>query len=196
MKEPATIYISGPMTGIQNHNYEAFHEAEGKLSRAYVHTEILNPASFFMGDQNLPRETYLKKDIEAVLKADAIAMLPGWENSKGACLEKAVAEAIGHQVIYLSEEKPESILLEAERLTNGDRNEDYGHPLDDFTKTAVMWGVIIGADVTAEHIALCMVALKISRELNKPKRDNLVDGAGYFNCLHKLHEERERRAKL
>jgi hypothetical protein len=40
-----------------------------------------------------------------------------------------------------------------------------------------------------------MVAVKISRELNAPKRDNLVDGSGYFNCLQMLRDERARRAK-
>lgn len=89
----------------------------------------------------------------------------------------------------------ETILQEAQRLTTGDRQEAYGHPLDDFSKTAAMWSVIIGAPVSAEQVALCMVAVKISRELNAPKRDNLVDGAGYFNCLQMLREERARRAK-
>lgn len=28
-----------------------------------------------------------------------------------------------------------------------------------------------------------MVCLKLSRQMNKPKRDNLVDAAGYVNCL-------------
>ncbi len=91
--------------------------------------------------------------------------------------------------------EPHTILQEALDLTTGDRQESYGHPLDDFTKTANMWAVIIGAPVSAEQVALCMVALKISRELHAPKRDNLVDGAGYFNCLDMLREERARRAK-
>lgn len=90
--------------------------------------------------------------------------------------------------------KMETILQEAQRLTTGDRQESYGHPLDDFTKTAGLWSVILGVPVTAEKVALCMVAVKISRELNAPKRDNLVDGAGYFNCLQMVREERVRRA--
>lgn len=38
-----------------------------------------------------------------------------------------------------------------------------------------------------------MVAVKISRQCHMPKRDNLVDGAGYFNCLDMIGQERERR---
>lgn len=33
--------------------------------------------------------------------AEAIALLPGWENSKGATAEKALGEALGLQIIYL-----------------------------------------------------------------------------------------------
>ncbi len=88
----------------------------------------------------------------------------------------------------------ESILEEAQRLTTGDRQSDYGHPIDDFTRTGRMWGAILGIpDVTPEAVAMCMVAVKLSREVNKPKRDNRVDACGYTNCLQMVVDERERR---
>jgi hypothetical protein len=34
-----------------------------------------------------------------------------------------------------------------------------------------------------------MVCLKLSRQMNKRKRDNLVDAAGYVNCAHMVIEE-------
>lgn len=34
--------------------------------------------------------------------ADTIAMLPGWENSKGAFAEWALSKALGHEIIYLT----------------------------------------------------------------------------------------------
>lgn len=89
-----------------------------------------------------------------------------------------------------------SILTEAESLVHGDRNRDYGHPLDDFTKTAKMWEVIIGAPITAEQVGLCMIALKISRQLNRPKRDNMVDTAGYAETVQMVVDERHKREVL
>lgn len=87
----------------------------------------------------------------------------------------------------------ESILQEAERLVNGDRQTDYGHPIEDFRRTAQMWSAILGADVEPQQVGLCMMAVKISRQCNRPKRDNLVDAAGYAETvdmvIQKLAEE-------
>lgn len=72
-----------------------------------------------------------------------------------------------------------NILEEADRLTSEDRNSDYGDPGIENQKVAVGWGVIFLDGVTAEKIPLAMIWLKMVRELNKHKRDNLVDIAGY-----------------
>ena len=82
--------------------------------------------------------------------------------------------------------KDESILDEACRLVNGARKNDYGHPYDDFKRVAAMWSAILGCTVHIDKVALCMIALKISRECNSHKRDNLVDIAGYTACAEKV----------
>lgn len=84
----------------------------------------------------------------------------------------------------------ETITQEAERLIHGNRNADYGHPLEDFTRTGKLWAAILGIEtVTPQQVALCMVALKISRQINRPKRDNLVDGCGYFGTIEMMEEK-------
>jgi hypothetical protein len=85
------------------------------------------------------------------------------------------------------------ILAEARQLTQGDRNTDYGHPLDDYEKTARLWSVVLGVEVTPAQAALCMCCVKISREINRHKRDNLVDLAGYAWVVDEIHEEAARR---
>ena len=87
----------------------------------------------------------------------------------------------------------ESILEEAQRLTSVDRQDAYGNPLDDFSKTAEMWSTILGTKVTAEQVGLCMIALKVSRLCHAIKRDSLVDVAGYANTISMLIDERQRR---
>lgn len=89
-----------------------------------------------------------------------------------------------------------SILEEAQQLVHGDRGEDYGHPLDDFARTAQIWSAILGIKITPEQVGLCMVGVKLSRQCHRPKRDNLVDGAGYFETVAMVIDEQARRAEL
>lgn len=77
------------------------------------------------------------------------------------------------------EQAKENILEEANRLVNGDRGKAYGHPIDDFSRTAKIWSAILGIEVPVEKVALCMAGVKISRQCNAPKRDNWTDMAGY-----------------
>lgn len=92
-----------------------------------------------------------------------------------------------------AEETPETILQEAQRLVHGARQANYGHPFDDYTKVSRLWSVILDCDVSPQQAALCMVAIKISREMHMHKRDNLVDGAGYFAVLELIQQEADRR---
>lgn len=87
----------------------------------------------------------------------------------------------------------ESILDEAKRIVHGDRGENYGHPFEDFSRTAKIWSAILDVYVSPEQVALCMIGLKISREVNRPKRDNIVDGAGYFETLDMVKTEKAKR---
>lgn len=90
----------------------------------------------------------------------------------------------------------ESILTEAQRLVHGDRGADYGHPLDDFTKTATAFNALRGTNLTAEDVALFMVCVKLSRQANRHKRDNIVDAAGYLETLMMVRDEAYRRETL
>jgi uncharacterized protein DUF6378 len=88
-----------------------------------------------------------------------------------------------------------NILEEANRIVEGDRDHDYGHPFDNLSRVALMWTAILGIPVDPEDVGLCMMAMKISRQVNRPKRDNLVDAAGYAATVQMVIEERARRAK-
>lgn len=94
-------------------------------------------------------------------------------------------------------DKNETILAEADRLVHGDRGSAYGHPLDDMTRTAEMVSGLLrhklSVPLVAEDIAKIMIAVKLSRETNSPKRDNRVDLAGYAEALDMIVEERAKR---
>lgn len=87
-------YIAGPMTGYEDHNSPAFHEAEDHLEEFYS-AACFNPAKNFGGDTGLSWETYLRSDIQAIAKSRNIYLLQGWRQSRGACFEYLVAKTLG-----------------------------------------------------------------------------------------------------
>ena len=312
-------YVAGPMTGHVNFNYDGFHEATALLrSRKY---EVINPAEAFDGNQELPKATYLRKDIESILLVDFMVVLPNWDSSQGACLEASVATGIGIPVFRYEDIRDEThalplslrlstakfdtglapliesapppptptptptaeravsytavsglgtaivfdneasayakaregaeregvawvvqaadnhapntilrsetvlfptsgagdpcadaeaiggqrppapaptpddpifILKEAERLVLGDRQAAYGHPFDDLSRTGSIWGAILEiGPITPEKVALCMVGLKLSREVNRPQFDNRLDAVGYLLCYERIVARRK-----
>lgn len=91
----------------------------------------------------------------------------------------------------ITEKKEKSILQQAEEIINGSRAEDYGNVTDNFTKIAVGWKEIFAdGNFTPRRVALAMAWLKICRDVNTPKHDNIVDLAGYAGCIGKMDNER------
>ncbi len=106
------VYLAGPMRGYDNLNYPAFDRAARKL-RKKGH-KIFSPAENdrklygkrVATDKKLQQSISLRKmfalDMDWICnRADAIAMLPGWEFSRGATAEHALALALGLEIIYL-----------------------------------------------------------------------------------------------
>jgi nucleoside 2-deoxyribosyltransferase len=102
---PTTIYVAGPMTGIPEFNYPAFNSAAERL-RGLGH-RVLNPADSedYNPTPGTPQawDWYMRHALRMVLQADALALLPGWETSRGATLEVDVATALGIPVKRLAE---------------------------------------------------------------------------------------------
>ena len=114
------IYLAGPMTGLPHFNFPAFHAAAERL-RAGGH-EVFDPAARdierhgrdISADNPAGCQALAEKnhgfDIRAAMadnmewicrEAEAIALLPGWQNSRGALAEKSLAEALKIKVIFL-----------------------------------------------------------------------------------------------
>jgi hypothetical protein len=85
-------------------------------------------------------------------------------------------------------ETEDSILQKAESLVKGDRGKNYGHPIVDFSRTARLWTALKDVEFSASDVAKFMIAVKLSRETNRPKRDNRVDIAGYALTLDMVEE--------
>jgi hypothetical protein len=92
------IYLSGPMAGLPEHNYPAFNVTANEL-RSAGH-EVVNPAELHP-EPGKTWEQCLRTDIRELCSCDAIALMPGWERSKGANLELHIAHRVGMDVIHL-----------------------------------------------------------------------------------------------
>lgn len=108
------------MRGYAQFNFPAFHEAAARLREAGM--EVFNPAErdqkalgADFGKDNLTgseeeatkksgfslREALADDLLWICQQAEAIALLPGWDKSKGACAEAATGRALGLIFIYL-----------------------------------------------------------------------------------------------
>jgi hypothetical protein len=79
-------------------------------------------------------------------------------------------------------------LREAARIVSGERNKQYGNPEDNFERTAKIWSVILGIEITNEDVAMMMVGLKVARYASKSgfQPDTWVDIAGYAACGYEV----------
>ena len=78
------------------------------------------------------------------------------------------------------------VLEEANELINGQRQDDYGTPRQNFGVIADMWAAYLGADIEPRDVANMMALLKIARLRLANHRDSAVDGAGYLALGHEL----------
>lgn len=104
------VYIAGPMAGHDDLNIPAFEAAERLLTdRGYepVSPHRVNPTEhdgpcpsygYFPGGHETGHSSsacFMRPDLATLLTCDAIYLLDGWQASRGATVEAAVARAVG-----------------------------------------------------------------------------------------------------
>ncbi|WP_250865650.1 DUF4406 domain-containing protein [Caballeronia sp. INSB1] len=90
------LYVAGPMSGFPELNFPAFHAEAARLR--VLGFEIVNPAEI-NADPTAGWLDCMRADIKQLVDCDGIALLPGWEQSKGATVEHALARGLGLRVI-------------------------------------------------------------------------------------------------
>ncbi len=77
-------------------------------------------------------------------------------------------------------------LLEA-TITTTMNNKPYGSKKESFDKISKIASLLTGKNLTDKDCCLVLIALKLSRESNLHKDDNMVDLCGYAGILNELH---------
>lgn len=224
------VYLAGPMRNYPDFNFPAFDDAATKLRLAGF--EVFNPCDrdrrahgpdvnkSATGDlADVPKfklREALGEDLAWICaEAEAVVVLPGWEQSKGASAEVATAKALGLPVYTLAEALGEKLPDDSPRVASlkraigyisGDRNASYGPPTQDFARTAAMWTAFgfrfvqhDGGEpqpIKAHQIANALILLKQSRLAWQPeKADSWDDTSGYAGCGHECAVEEAAAAK-
>ena len=85
-----------------------------------------------------------------------------------------------------------AVLNEAADLISHDRNQTYDEPEHNFRRIAAYWNLYLTdhllRPIQPHQVALILGLVKIAREQHAPKRDNLVDLAGYAACYQEVIE--------
>ncbi len=93
------IYIAGPMSGYDNLNFPRFYEIEDRLKAEGW--DVVNPARLDeevgIDPANPPTSDYnytecALRDVRALLDCEAIYLMDGWQHSRGASWERALAK--------------------------------------------------------------------------------------------------------
>ena len=91
-----------------------------------------------------------------------------------------------------------SICEEADTLVNGPRRGEYGPYKDSLERICTIANAMLSkeeaeildatSELTPSIVSKVLIALKLAREANKHKRDNLVDACGYLQLHGSLYE--------
>lgn len=222
-KEVRSVYLAGPMTGHDEYNYPAFHRIAKRLrERGY---DVFNPAELTEKPGMLTRANYLRVDVSWIAaNADGVVAMLGWERSRGARLEVLLGLELGLKVWAVDADgdflhyiqdvppmpdvnepvtAPQTILQEANDLIYGDRQAQYTHPYDNFSRIGAAMGgtlaaagyVPVGTVIDPAVVGWLLVDLKKGRDLSNPgKRDTLVDAAGYVGTVAMVRERQAQTA--
>lgn len=94
------LYVSGPMTGIADFNYPAFHSAKAVLEEHGY--DVVSPADLPLKD-DWDWIDYIIEDIDSVFEVDGIATLDGCDVSRGARIEQRIGKCRGIPIRPLAE---------------------------------------------------------------------------------------------
>ncbi|OLF61060.1 hypothetical protein BTN33_01445 [Aeromonas veronii] len=93
------VYIAGPMSGLAMLNRPAFFAAETYLQGQGA--RVMNPAVLPDGWDH---DAYMRITTPMMMECDAVAFLPGWQQSKGARQVFTRARAFGLDLLQLDME--------------------------------------------------------------------------------------------
>lgn len=125
LDEYKSIYIAGPITGMENNNREAFEKAEEFfLSKGKI---VCNPHKIvpycliekYMNNEKKLWVEAVKICVRSVTRQDAVFVLEGWNSSRGATVEIFTAQTLNIPVFYYKTMQPMDISFQLIKYPKG-----------------------------------------------------------------------------
>lgn len=92
-----TAYVAGKITGLPKEDVQnKFNQLSSRLTG--MGYNVVNPASVLDDSRNW--NDAVRSDIKQMLECDEVHLLPDWQESRGAQLERDIALRLGMQVVY------------------------------------------------------------------------------------------------
>jgi hypothetical protein len=102
------VYLSGPMTGIEGLNRQQFMQAQEEwIEKGY---EVINPIKISDKNPGLKYNQIIGIDLKELSECESIALLPGWEKSRGCQIEVFDAYMMGLSFFDAITKKPIDLL--------------------------------------------------------------------------------------
>ena len=92
------LYLSGRITSNENYRKDF---AEGRAGLENAGYDVCDPTDLGF-PEDIPWEDAMKHDIREMLGCDGVALLPSWEESRGALIEARLAKELGMTAMPIS----------------------------------------------------------------------------------------------
>ena len=118
----------------------------------------------------------------------------GAKNAADRARKEAAMQQLSAMAVNQESGRPKNVLEKASDAVNGDRADNYGDQLTNFTNIADRMTITLRekliAPITPQEVALLLLDVKLARLVKTGGRheDSIVDIAGYALCLEKVNE--------
>ena len=113
----------------------------------------------------------------------------GAKNAAERARKEAAMQQLSAMAVNAEQERTKNVLELANEAVNGERAENYGDQLTNFTNIADRMTITLRekliAPITPQEVALLMLDVKLARlvKTGGQHRDSIIDIAGYALCL-------------
>lgn len=176
------IYLAGPITGVPDYERRFKDAEEMVLARLGDKYTVVNPAALLKPFKDLPYFKVMNLCFSFLDYASVVVLLPGWEKSKGACIEYGYSMAQDKIQIELTDlltrfEEIEPKKVAEKPMAKKDSGKRKGHISIDWEKAEKLHGELKSWEKVADAMGIAPGTLR-RRMWERSKREANKESEG------------------